>query len=173
MTTLVDDGTSPMPQMLQFDTRNSNLQPSLVLALRDMRLANGRDPQTGAGPGNGSWVGLSLAMIVLDTLSGSSTGVRARWEQLLTSHRVSQDDATVIYELRCSVLHGYGLPKPGAVQGRNVLLTSDSSACAVETPPGVARISVPVFCGWMVERIAAEAPDDWDVSQINTSARYV
>jgi len=37
--------------------------------LRDIRSANGRDPETGDGDGNDSWIGLSIAMIVLDTLS--------------------------------------------------------------------------------------------------------
>jgi hypothetical protein len=32
-------------------------------------------------------------------------------------------------------------------------------------------VSVPVFCGRLVERIAAEAPGDWDDSLINTNYR--
>ena len=62
-------------RMLQCPPRQSNLYPTLVLALRDMRQTNGRDPETGTGDGNESWIGLSLAMIVLDTLSGPSVGV--------------------------------------------------------------------------------------------------
>ena len=58
--------------MLQCPRDQSSLYPTLVLALRDMRQANGRDPVTGTGDGNESWTGLSLAMIVLDTLSDES-----------------------------------------------------------------------------------------------------
>jgi hypothetical protein len=36
------------------------------------RAASGRDPETGNGDGNSSWIGLSLGMIVLDSLSRSS-----------------------------------------------------------------------------------------------------
>jgi hypothetical protein len=145
-----------------------------MLALRDMRQANGRDAVTGVGEGNESWIGLSLAMIVLDTLSGTSSGVRARWKQLLTSHRISGDDADIIYELRCSLLHGYGLPKPSAIGGRNLLVTPDPTAFALDTSVhGRAMVSVPVFCGRLTERIADEAQGDWDVSLINTDVQYI
>jgi hypothetical protein len=84
-----------------------------------------------------------------------------------------EDDAGVIYALRalhCSLLHGYGLPQPRRVGGRDVLLSPDPVACAVDTSgPGRVLISVPVFCGRLVERIAAESPDDWDTSLINTN----
>ena len=157
--------------MLQCELRASNLYPSLVLALRDMRQANGRDPVTGDGQGNESWIGLSLAMVILDTLSGSSNGVWARWELLLTAHGITQEDARIIYKLRCSLLHGYGLPKPSTVSGRTVLLTSDVTAHAIDTSTstsGRALVSVPVFCGRLVERIAAAAPQNWDTSLIDT-----
>jgi hypothetical protein len=51
-----------------------------------------------------------------------------------------------------------------------VLLTDDRAAYALDTSqPGRALVSVPVFCGRLVERIAAEAPGDWDDSLINTN----
>lgn len=157
--------------MLRCELRDSNLYPSLVLALRDMREANGRDLVTGAGDGNRSWIGLSLAMTVLDTLSGSGP-VGNRWARLLTSHGVPKEDAEIIYKLRCSLLHGYGVPKPTAVNGRSVLLTPDTTAFAVDTgTPDKALVSVPVFCGRLVERIAAAAPQNWDTSLINTDVQ--
>ncbi|MDV7220410.1 hypothetical protein [Streptomyces prunicolor] len=169
MTTQLDHGSDPAPPMLRCELRASNLYPSLVLALRDMRQANGRDLVTGDGRGNESWIGLSLGMVILDTLSGSSNGVRARWELLLTSHGITQEDARIIYKLRCSLLHGYGLPRPNSVSGRNVLLTSDVAAHAIDTSTsGRALVSVPVFCGRLVERIAAAAPQNWDTSLIDT-----
>ncbi|MGQ4429443.1 MULTISPECIES: hypothetical protein [unclassified Streptomyces] len=170
MTTQLDHGIDPAPAMLRCEIRQSKLYPSLVLALRDMRQANGRDLVTGAGEGNESWIGLSLAMTVLDTLSGSSPGhVGNRWDQLLTSHRIPADDAKIVYKLRCSLLHGYGPPKPGAVNNRKVLLTSDAAAYAVDTSTtGQVLISVPVFCGRLVERIAHAAPRNWDTSLIDT-----
>jgi hypothetical protein len=64
-----------------------------------MRQANDRDPTTGSGDGNESWIGLSLAMIVLDTLSGDDHDVGGRWERLLTRHQVSPDDAKIVYAL--------------------------------------------------------------------------
>ncbi len=158
--------------MLRCEQRPSNLYPSLVLALRDMRQANGRDLVSGDGEGNDAWIGLSLGMIVLDTLSGSSEGVGARWELLLTTHGVTQEDAQIIYKLRCSLLHGYGLPKPSAVGGRTVLLTSDVTAHAVDTSTsGRALATVPIFCGRLVERVAAAAPQNWDTSLINTDLK--
>jgi hypothetical protein len=79
MTTERDHGNHER-EMLRCELRDSHLYPSLELALRDMREANGRDPMTGAGDGNESWIGLSMAMIVLDTLSG---GLRARGRRCL------------------------------------------------------------------------------------------
>jgi len=147
----MDCGTGAAPDMLPCPLNPSNLYPTLVLALRDMRGANDRDPETGAGNGNESWTGLSLAMIVLDTLSGSSARVGARWRQLLTSHGIPRDDADIIYALRCSLLHGYGLPLPDEALGRNVALIPDRSAFAVDTSAtGRALVSVPVFCGRLV-----------------------
>jgi len=47
-------------------------------------------------------------------------------------------------------------------------------AFAVDTSAdGLARISVPVFCGRLAERTAAEAPGDWDTSLINTNLPYI
>jgi len=168
MTTQLDRGIDPAPAMLRCELRISNLYPSFILALRDMRQANGRDLVTGAGHGNESWIGLSLAMTVLDTLSGSGP-VGARWEHLLTSYGVLAEDAKIIYGLRCSLLHGYGLPKPSAANGRKVLLTPDATAYAVDTSKtGQVLISVPVFCERLVERIAHAAPENWDTSLIDT-----
>jgi hypothetical protein len=158
--------------MLQCQLDNSNLYPRLVLALRDMRKANGRDPDTGMGGGNESWVGLSIAMIVLDSLTSSSDPVGARWERLLTHHRISKDDSDIIYALRNSILHGYGLPLPSSTGNRKVLLTPYQDAYAVDTSTaGEALVSVPVFCTRLVERIAAAAPGDWDTSLINTNVQ--
>ena len=113
-------------------------------------------------------------MAVLDTLSGEEPGVRQRFEGLLTRHGVPAEDATIIWMLRNSLLHGYGLPKPSQVSGRNVLLTPDHDAYALDTShAGIALVSVPVFCARLVERIAAEAKGDWDVSLINTDYQYL
>ena len=65
MTTKRDHGTDRPPKMLVCPITDSNLYPTLVAALRDMRHANGRDETTGEGGGNRSWVGLSIGMIVL------------------------------------------------------------------------------------------------------------
>jgi hypothetical protein len=109
-------------------------------------------------------------MIVLDTLSGEREGVRSRWTELLTSHGIDADDANHIYELRCSLLHGYGLPRPERVAGRRVVLTDDNDAFAIDTRrDGELWVSVPAFCGVLVERITAEAPDDWDVAAVATN----
>ena len=159
--------------MLPCSLRETNLYPSLVLALRDMRTANGRDPATGEGGGNDSWIGLTMGMIVLDSLTGRGD-VGKRWTRLLTVRGVSPEDATIIYELRCSLLHGYGIPRAEAVFGRRVVLTADRDAYAVDTAtPDLALVSVPVFCGGLVERIAAEVPNDWDVSRIDTNYTVV
>ena len=113
-------------------------------------------------------------MIVLDTLTGRRTLVGRRWHDLLSRHGVSYDDAKVVYALRCSLLHGYGLPKLSETGGRKVLLSADRHACALDTSThGEALLSIPVFCGELVERIAYEAPRDWDVSEINTDYPYL
>jgi hypothetical protein len=172
MTTEHDHGNHAL-EMLRCELRDSYLYPSLVLALRDMRDANGRDPTTGTGDGNRSWIGLSLAMIVLDTLSGDDGNVGDRWRSLLTNHGISEHDADIVYALRCSLLHGYGPPMPEKSRGRKVLLTNDCAAYALDTfQPGRALVSVPVFCGRLVERIAAEAPSGWDDSLIDTDYRF-
>jgi hypothetical protein len=167
MTTLQDHGTTPV-EMLTCPIRPERLYVSRDLALRDMRTANGRDPETGTGDGNRSWIGLSLAMVVLDSLSGRANGpVRRRWMRLLTGHGVSASDAAIIYALRCSLLHGYGLPKPALTFGRVVVLSDAMNRYALETADeGIARLSVPTFCGRLVERIASEAVDGWDNSLI-------
>lgn len=135
-----------------------------------MRTAHGRHDVTGAGPGNQSWVGLAIGMVMLDTLR--EPGLRAveeKWVRLLTSHGISETDAKVIYLLRCSLLHGYYVPKLGA--GRSLQLTDDQNVYAVDTETqGLVSVSVPVFCRCLVERIASEAKDDWDDTLIDTDA---
>jgi hypothetical protein len=137
-----------------------------------MRDACGRDAETGAGDGNDSWIGLTMGMIVLDTLTGSSGWAGERWDRLLTSNGVSAEDAKIIYMMRCSLLHGYGPPKPGEIYERRMFLTADPSAFALDTSrDGLALLSVPVFCGYLVERLVTEAKDDWDKSLIDTNFR--
>jgi hypothetical protein len=155
--------------MLECPLLDTNLYSTLVLAVRDMRAAHGRDASTGEGEGTDSWLGLVLGMIVLDTLSGNSTQVKRRWVDLLSAHQVSEHDAKILYATRNAVLHGYGLPAQEKAEQCRVLLTGDTSAYAVDTDTkGLAVISVPVFCSRLVERIASAVPDDWDISEINT-----
>jgi hypothetical protein len=169
MTTERDHGNGEL-EMLRCELGPSNIYPTLILALRDMREANGRNPTTGAGRGNRSWIGLSLGMIVLDTLSGDNPKVSRRWRRLLTGHGLSDDDAKVVYALRCSLLHGYYPPKPEHANGRKVLLSEDRDAYALDTSQdGLALVSVPIFCARLVERIVVEALDQWDVSLIDTA----
>ncbi|HJP78026.1 MAG TPA: hypothetical protein VJ914_27385 [Pseudonocardiaceae bacterium] len=171
MTTSSDLGTEPQPAMLRCELRASNLYPTLVLALRDLRSANGRDETTGDGDGNASWTALTVGMIVLDTLSGDSRrDVSKRWTRLLTSHDIVGPDASLIYALRCSLLHGYGLPKPADIDDRRLLLTDDTTGYALDTErPGIATLSVPVFCSHLVERLANQAETSWDTSLIDTN----
>jgi hypothetical protein len=68
MTTQLDRGSDPAPSMLRCELQASNLYPNLVLALRDMRQANGRDLVTGDGEGNESWIGLSLGVASLEVV---------------------------------------------------------------------------------------------------------
>ena len=173
MTTARDRGDSQIG-MLRCELDPSNIYPTLVLALRDMRRANGRDPVTGDGDGNEWWAGLAVGMVVLDTLSGEQQGAGQRFVRLLRHHGVLTEDAHMIWKLRNSLLHGYGLPKPGEVSGRKMLLTDDREGYALDTSrEGVVLVSVPVFCARLVERIAAEARDDWDVSLLNTDYPYL
>ncbi len=73
-------------------------------------------------------------MTVLDTLTSGSEPVGQRWVNLLTRHGVTEADAELIYALRCSLLHGYGPPKPSAgTDNRIVLLTDDRFTFAVDT----------------------------------------
>jgi hypothetical protein len=172
MTTKRDHGADPSPNRLVCPITDSNLYPTLVAALRDMRHANGRDETTGEGVGNRSWVGLSIAMIVLDTLTREDERVADRWKRLLTAHEVCEEDADIIYALRNSLLHGYGVPTPSRTHGRTVLLTSDPSEYAVDTSNrGRVLVSVPVSCRYLVERIALEAYDQWDVTLLDTNVK--
>jgi hypothetical protein len=172
MTTLRDHGSNSV-SMLECDLRPSNLYPTLVLALRDMRHANGRADVTGVGGGNESWIGLAVGMTVLDALSGDQESVGTRFEGLLKSHGITPEDATIIYMLRCSLLHGYGLPKPTSTFDREVLLTPFHDVYALDTSTdGKALVSVPVFCSRLVERIVSEGYASWDVSLIDTNRSY-
>lgn len=143
---------------------------SLTLALRDMRTANGRDEETGDGLGNESWIGLSIGMTVLDTLTKASDPHRQRMLRLLTAHGVEARDAEVIFHLRNSVLHGYWLPKNSKLGNRRMLLHRDQSSYALDTDVSSNEIylSVPVFCRCLVERIAHAAQSNWDETLINT-----
>ena len=118
-----------------------------------------------------NWIGLTLGMIVLDTLSGSSPNVRQRWVEFLTANGIPEHDAAIIYAVRNALLHGYGPPTNlDKTSGRKVVFTDDPHGYAVDTTqPGLAVISVPVFCSRLVERIATAAPDSWDVSEVDTA----
>jgi hypothetical protein len=104
-------------------------------------------------------------MIVLDTLSGTSKPVWSRFKKLLTDHEIEPDDADILWAVRNALLHGYGVSKPKDAGGRNVVFTNDAGAYALDTSrPRLALLSVPVFCGYLVERIAAAVPEQWDLS---------
>lgn len=168
MTTSRDQG-GRSTSMLACPLNDTNLYRSLVLALRDLRLACGRDQVSGEGNGNESWIGLCLGMVVLDTLSGEGPKVGERWMRLLTTHDVLETDAKYIYALRNSLLHGYGLPKAEDLDNRLIALTPDVNGFAVDTEhDDYIRLSVPVFNGHLVERIASEAHEEWDTSLIDT-----
>ena len=82
-----------------------------------------------------------------------------------------REDSTIIFKLRCSLLHGYYQPNPEKEIGyRTVLLTPYHNAYALDTSQaGLALVSVPAFCGRLAERIVATAPlDEWDTTLINT-----
>lgn len=168
MTTRHDRGSDAPPPMLFCPVHSNHLYQRLELALRDMREAHGRNLETGAGVGSRSWIGLSLGMIVLDTLAGNGSTDWERWERLLTTHGVDLDDAFIIYKFRNSLLHGYGIPK---VSGTRVYATGDHDAYALGTDtPRKAVLSVPVFCGRLVERIAYVGRAHWDTSLIDANA---
>lgn len=177
MTTMQDQGSSNEPTRLLCPEDMTGRPSTLTLALRDLRSVNGRDPVTGKGMGNQSWVALTMAMIVIDTLAGNSeqsvNDQGKRFRGLLTDHGVDQPDAEIAYAVRCSLLHGYGIPHPNGkwTQGRKVILTPGTfGAYAIDTDRrGEARLSVPVFCSWLTERIANEAPTDWDSSLVDVT----
>jgi hypothetical protein len=153
--------------MLECPLQGTSLYTTLVLALRDMRDAHGRDAVTGRGNGDQRWIGLVLGMIVLDTLSGKDGKVGERWSRLLTAHGISPQDANLIYKVRCSLLHGYG--PPSRVDGRRIFLTREQDAFAIESDShDRGLLSVPVFCRVLVERIAFEAHASWDASLVDT-----
>jgi hypothetical protein len=74
-----------------------------------------------------------MGMVVLDSLTRSDEPVGERWKTLLTGHAIEAEDATIIYQLRCSLLHGYGLPKPSSIFERVVAMTREQDAYAVDT----------------------------------------
>jgi hypothetical protein len=173
--TRLDHGKGKVPQRERCRLRKSNQYPTLHLALRDFRTANGRNPATGAGAGNQSWIALTLGMVVLDTLTEKKSKdekVERRWLRLLERHGISKTETRVIYQLRCSVLHGYGLPKPAKLGGRRMLLTDDIDTYALDSKGQNWLLSVPVFCNRLVEHIAFEARNDWDVQLLDTALRF-
>ncbi|MET8846635.1 hypothetical protein [Amycolatopsis sp. NPDC004625] len=168
MTTELDKGPGAGP-MLVCDLDETHTYTTWFLALRDMRTANGRNETTGAGEGNNSWIGLALGMIVLDILSTTNRDekVGIRFRRLLTEHGVGEDDADFIYKFRCALHHAYGIPNPGTVGNRNLFVTPAVGAYAVDTRRSDrVLISVPVFCGRLVERIAYEAVPTWQGSAL-------
>jgi len=170
VTTLADQGGAPLTRVDCALPPDRDTHLPLELALRDMRTANGRDENTGRRMGNSSWIGVCLGMVVLDTLSGTSKPVWARFKKLLTDHNIEPDDADILWSCRNALLHGYGVPKPAHVGNRNVLFTDDADAYALDTShPQLVLLSVPVFCSHLVERLAAAVPDQWDRSLIAVS----
>jgi len=172
MTTALDNGSGMPPSMLKCELSSVHQYATLTLALRDMREINGRDPVTGVGEGNDKWPGMTLGMIVIDTLSGDpSTGsAQSRWLALLKANHVPEVDALVLYRVRNALLHGYGIPKKTdpRLGGREVFLSGDTKGFAVDTSAtGRAVVSVPVFCGRLVERVAASVPSSWDITEID------
>jgi hypothetical protein len=164
MTTLADRGGTAVSRVGCTLPPERNVYLPLELALRDMRTANGRDEDTGERSGNESWIGVCLGMIVLDALRD----LEACWgsfKKLLTDHGIEPEDADMLWDIRNALLHGYGVPKPVESAGRSVVFTSDAGACALDTSrPQLALFSVPMFCGHLVERIAAAVPEQWDPS---------
>jgi hypothetical protein len=66
------------------------------------------------------------------------------------------------------------LPSAKEAGGRRVVLTRDPDGHAIGTARGgFAVLSVPVFCRGLVERIAAGAPYDSDVSGIRIDTDYL
>ncbi|MGW4488505.1 hypothetical protein ACWEOE_32250 [Amycolatopsis sp. NPDC004368] len=172
MTTLDDRGGKPLTR-LHCAPHPDRPYLSLELALRDMRSAHGRDPETGEGPGTRSWIGVCLGMIVLDTLSGTSVPAGRRFKRLLVEHGVDHDDAVVLWIIRNSLLHGYGLPRPADVRHRQVEVTGETDTFALDTSdPRLVRLSAPVFCSQLVERVAASVPHRWDSSLIHTHTEH-
>jgi hypothetical protein len=187
MTTTADIGTSEVDR-LYLPTRADHRYKRFHLAMRDLREANDRDPETGSGVANHSWIALALGMIVLDTLAGShpmpevdestqcaeaKDEIGKRFKAFLVAHQINKNDAHFIWMLRCSLLHGYGRPKEEDTHNRPMHLTQRLDTYALnsdKTLPGKRiELSVPVFCGHLVERIASEVPpEQWDNSLIDT-----
>ncbi|MGW4130895.1 hypothetical protein [Amycolatopsis japonica] len=90
---------------------------------------------------------------------------------MLTAHGITAEDARYIYEFRCELHHAYGIPNPVKLDGRALFATPSPDAYAVDTQRADRVVlSVPVFCGHLVERIAHDAAPTWPgTSQINTN----
>jgi hypothetical protein len=71
VTTECDQGDTHV-DMRQCPVKPKGVYQSRVLAMRDMRTASGRDAESDDGEGNGSWIGLALGLMVLDTLTPES-----------------------------------------------------------------------------------------------------
>jgi hypothetical protein len=170
MTTLRDHGRSEVQTLrCSLDDYRPNLYPTLRLALRDMRQAGDRDLVDGSGTHNWWWPGLALGMIVLDTLSGDEPGAGQRFQAMLMDHGITKTDAWLLWKLRCSLVHGYGLPR---LQDWQMFATREWGAYALDTSrEGLAVLSIPVFCGRLVERIVSEMPDRWDVTLLDVAAQ--
>jgi len=173
MTTLNDRGGTAIQRVSCCVHPGRGYLP-IELALRDMRAANGRNPDTGEGVGNASWIGASVGMIVLDSLSGEARGASTRFKNLLVEHSIDPDDASLLWMIRNSLLHGYGLPKLAETGGRRVAFIDAAGGYALDTrDPDEIRLSIPVFCAQLVERIAAAVPDRWDTSLIDVDGVQV
>jgi hypothetical protein len=159
-------------EMRRCELRDSNRYYPAELALRDMRQANGRDPETGLGDPNESWASLCLSMIILDVLSRQRKGKQEdRWVKLLIDHSIPELDARIIYALRNSLLHEYFLPTytgpdVGILQ---IVLTGDRNGYAVDTSGVPVLVSAPVFCGSLVEHLAFVVPISWTKPLVDTN----
>jgi hypothetical protein len=67
MTTVHDRGQNDQ-QRLRRPLNATQIYSTILLAPRDLRTANGRDPESGYGVANESWIALTLGMVVPDTL---------------------------------------------------------------------------------------------------------
>ncbi|WNV84723.1 hypothetical protein [Umezawaea sp. Da 62-37] len=86
----------------------------------------------------------------------------------MTDHDISVPDAKLLWTVRNALLHGYFVPKPSGDEPRRVQFNNFTTGYALDTrDPKEIQLSVPVFCGHLVERIAAAVPERWDMSLID------